>query len=66
MRFIMSRECAVCGKVANKANKISFSHKASVHRQVPNLQTITAVVDGKVQKIRVCTSCIKANKVQKV
>ena len=47
----MSRECAVCGKTANKANKISFSHKASVHRQVPNLQTVTAVIDGKVQKV---------------
>ena len=29
-------------------------------------QTVTAMVDGKVQTIKVCTSCIKANKVQKV
>ncbi len=62
----MSRECAICGKTANKANKISFSHKANVHRQVPNLQTVKAVIDGKVQSVKVCTSCIKANKVQKV
>lgn len=62
----MSRECAICGKIANKANKVSFSHKANVHRQVPNLQTVTAVIDGKVKKIKVCTSCIKANKIQKV
>ncbi len=62
----MSRECAICGKTANKANKISFSHKANVHRQVPNLQTVNAVIEGKVKKVKVCTSCIKANKVQKV
>ena len=62
----MSRQCEICGKVANKANKVSFSHKANVHRQVPNLQTVTAVIDGKVQKVNVCTSCIKSNKVQKV
>lgn len=62
----MSRQCAICGKTANKANKVSFSHKANVHRQVPNLQSVTAVIDGKVQKVNVCTSCIKANKVQKV
>lgn len=62
----MSKECAICGKVANKANKISFSHKANVHRQVPNLQSVKAVVDGQVKKVKVCTSCIKANKVKKV
>ncbi|MDD3594627.1 MAG: 50S ribosomal protein L28 [Candidatus Gastranaerophilales bacterium] len=65
-RFIMSRECAICGKVANKAHKISFSHKANVHRQVPNLQPVKAVIDGQVKKVKVCTSCIKANKVKKV
>lgn len=62
----MSKECAICGKVANKANKISFSHKANVHRQTPNLQSVKAVVDGQVKKVKVCTSCIKANKVKKV
>lgn len=62
----MSKECAICGKVANKANKISFSHKANVHRQIPNLQSVKAVVDGQVKKVKVCTSCIKANKVKKV
>ena len=61
----MAKSCAICGKVANKANKISFSHKANPHRQEPNLQSINAVIDGKVQKVRVCTSCIRANKVQK-
>ncbi|MDD3437744.1 MAG: 50S ribosomal protein L28 [Candidatus Gastranaerophilales bacterium] len=62
----MSKECAICGKVANKANKISFSHKANVHRQIPNLQSVKAVVDRQGKKVKVCTSCIKANKVKKV
>ena len=35
----MSKVCQVSQKRYNKANKISFSHKANPHRQQPNLQT---------------------------
>lgn len=62
----MSRICDVCGKKPLKAHKISFSHKAHVYRQAPNLQPVKANVNGTVKKLKVCTSCIKANKVQKV
>lgn len=62
----MSRECAICGKKANKANKISFSHKANTYRQFPNLQSVKAMVNGVAKRIKVCTSCLRANKVQKV
>jgi len=61
----MSRECAVCGKTSLKANKVSFSNKHHGYHQQPNLQPMKAVLNGQVKKIRVCTSCIKANKVQK-
>ena len=61
----MSRECAVCGKRPIKANKISFSNKHNSHLQVPNLQSVKANLNGTVKRINVCTSCIKANKVQK-
>lgn len=62
----MSRECAVCGKKPIKATKLSFSHKSHVYRQVPNLQSVKANIGGSVKRVKVCTSCIKANKVQKV
>lgn len=62
----MTRFCEVCGKRPNKAHKISFSHKAHVYRQAPNLQSMKVNINGTVKRIRVCTSCIKANKVQKV
>lgn len=61
----MSRECEICGKTPLKAAKLTFSHKQNVHRQAPNLQTIKANVNGTVKKVKVCTSCLKANKVQK-
>ncbi|EKE02709.1 MAG: hypothetical protein ACD_20C00345G0002 [uncultured bacterium] len=61
----MSKQCAVCGKVPLKANKVSFSNKHHRYRQEPNLQPMRANINGSVKKITVCTSCIKANKVQK-
>ncbi len=61
----MSRQCEICGKKPLKAAKRSFSNKANVYRQIPNLQSVKAVICGVVKKARVCTSCIKANKVRK-
>jgi|APHig6443718053_1056840.scaffolds.fasta_scaffold00004_109 large subunit ribosomal protein L28 len=61
----MSRQCEICGKKPLKAAKRSFSNKANVYRQIPNLQSVKAVISGVVKKARVCTSCIKANKVKK-
>lgn len=61
----MSRECAVCGKTPLKANKICFSNKHHRYRQIPNLQPVKANLNGTVKRIKVCTSCIKANKVQR-
>ena len=44
---------------------MTFSHKQIVHTQEPNLQSVKAVVNGTTKRIRVCTSCLKAGKVQK-
>lgn len=59
------RKCEVCGKTSIKAAKISFSHKQNVHRQEPNLQTVKVNQGGTVKRIDVCTSCIRAGKVQR-
>ncbi len=61
----MSKQCDICGKTPLKAKKLSFSHKHHIYRQEPNLQPMKAVINGTVKKIKVCTSCIKANKVQR-
>ena len=61
----MSKQCDVCGKKSLKAAKISFSHKQNVHRQEPNLQTAKVMQNGTVKRINVCTSCIRAGKVQR-
>lgn len=62
----MSRECEICGKKPLKSAKLSFSHKQHVHRQAPNLQTIKRVKpNGQVERIRICTSCLKKGEYQK-
>lgn len=61
----MSNKCEVCGKAPLKANKVSFSNKHHTYRQMPNLQVVKAEVNGSVKKVKVCTSCIRANKVKK-
>jgi len=61
----MSKKCDVCGKAPIKAAKLTFSHKQIVHRQLPNLQSVKVCVNGTVKRINVCTSCLRAGKVQR-
>lgn len=61
----MSVECAICGKKPLKAAKLSFSHKQNVYRQSPNLQSVKVIENGTVKRIKVCTSCLRAGKVQR-
>ncbi|MBR3889397.1 50S ribosomal protein L28 [bacterium] len=61
----MSKQCEICGKTPLKAAKLTFSHKQIVKRQSPNLQTVKAEINGTVKKVKVCTSCLRAGKVQK-
>ena len=59
----MSRQCEICGKKPLKAASLTFSHKQNVKRQAPNLQSVKVNINGTVKTIKVCTSCIKAGKV---
>ena len=61
----MSIECAICGKKQLKAAKLSFSHKHHVYRQSPNLQSVKINDNGTVRRVKVCTSCLRAGKVQR-
>ena len=72
----MARECFVCGKKPVSGRSISRRGMAkskggvgqrvtgsTLRRFLPNLQTVTAVVDGKNKKIKACSKCIKAGKI---
>ena len=61
----MAYRCSICGKGANAANNVSHSNRKSRKWQRPNLQSVRAVVDGKVMRIRVCTRYIRSGRVTK-
>ena len=62
----MSRVCDICGKRAQTGNHRSHALNATKRKFYPNLQKIKAEIDGKVKSVKVCTSCLKGNKVKKV
>ena len=62
----MSKVCEVCGKAPVVGNNISHAHNVSKRRFLPNVQVVNALVDGRKQKLKVCTKCLKAGKVTKV
>jgi large subunit ribosomal protein L28 len=44
---------------------VSHSHRRTKRRWNPNIQRVRASVKGSTKRLNVCTSCIKAGKVQK-
>jgi large subunit ribosomal protein L28 len=62
---VMAAVCEVCGKKPSFGMSISHSHVRSKRRWNPNIQRIRAIVNGSPRRLHVCTSCIKAGKVQK-
>lgn len=61
----MAKRCEVCGKGPMSGNNVSHAHNTTRRRFLPNLQSIRAVIDGQVRKVRVCTRCMRSGKVQK-
>ncbi|MDR1412550.1 MAG: 50S ribosomal protein L28 [Actinomycetes bacterium] len=62
----MSRICAICGKTPSAGRNVSHSHRVTNRTFVPNVQKVTAKIDGKVKRVNVCTKCMKAGKVERV
>jgi large subunit ribosomal protein L28 len=57
--------CDVCAKGPSFGHSISHSHVRTKRRWNPNIQRVRAVVAGTPKRLNVCTSCLKAGKVQR-
>ena len=44
---------------------ISHAHNVTPRRFEPNLQRVRALVNGGIRRLRVCTRCLRSNKVVK-
>lgn len=62
----MSTKCTICGKAPQSGNTISHSHRTTRRRWMPNLQKVKVAVNGSAKRVRVCTGCIRAGKIQKI
>ena len=61
----MASVCEICGKKPQFGMRLSHSHRRTKRRWNPNVQRVRAMVDGAPKRVHVCTSCLKAGKVQK-
>jgi large subunit ribosomal protein L28 len=61
----MARVCEVCCKKPVYGHNVSHAHNITNRRWNPNLQSVRAVVEGKVKRMKVCASCIKQGRVKK-
>jgi large subunit ribosomal protein L28 len=62
----MSRVCEICGKRPLKGYNVSHAHNRTKKISFPNLQKVRVLQSGgAVKRIKVCTRCIRSNRIQK-
>ena len=61
----MAQHCHFCGKTPMSGHRVSHAHNVTSRRFEPNLQKVRALVNGGIRRLRVCTRCLRSNKVVK-
>ena len=61
----MAKSCEICGKKPVVGRIVSHAHNVRARRFEPNLQRVRALINGGIRRIRVCTRCLRSNKVVK-
>ena len=62
----MAKACEICGKKPVYGRSVSHAHNVSARRFEPNLQRVRVLVNGGIRRLRVCTRCIRSNRITKV
>jgi large subunit ribosomal protein L28 len=61
----MAKQCEICGKTTVFGRNVSHAHNVTSRTWEPNLQTVRALINGGVRRIRVCTRCLRSGKIVK-
>ncbi len=61
----MAKRCEICGKGPVVGRTISHAHNVRPRRFEPNLQRVRVRVNGGTRRMRVCTRCIRSNRITK-
>ena len=64
-KVVVAKVCQVCGKRPSTGHNVSNSYRHTKRRWLPNLQRVRTATSKGNKRMRVCTSCIKAGKIQK-
>ena len=62
---ISRNRCYVCTKGVVFGNNVSHANNKTRRTWKPNLQVVRGVSEGKTIKVKVCTRCLAAGKVQR-
>jgi large subunit ribosomal protein L28 len=52
-------KCDVCGKSPQFGNSVSHSKRHTLRRWEPNIHPARVMFNGKLQKMNVCTRCLR-------
>ncbi|MGH7231132.1 MAG: 50S ribosomal protein L28 [Nitrospiraceae bacterium] len=61
----MAYTCDLCSKRRQAGHNVSHANNKTKRVFHPNLQTVRAMIDGAVKRIRVCTRCLRSGLVKK-
>ena len=61
----MTKVCEICSKGRMAGNNVSHAHNKTKTTWQVNLQSVKALIDGRVKRIKVCTRCIRSGLVTK-
>lgn len=62
---MIRNRCYVCDKGVSFGNNVSHANNKTRRVWKPNLQVARIQADGKIIKIKVCTRCLAAGKIQR-
>jgi len=63
---VVASTCEICAKGPSFGKSVSHSHRRTSRRWNPNIQSVRTVIKGTPTRVNVCTSCLKAGKVQQI
>lgn len=58
-------KCAICEKAAHFGIKVSHSHRRSNKMWKANVKSVKVKVNGRTQRMYVCTSCLRSGLVER-
>ncbi len=61
----MARTCEICGKSPAVGQNVSHANNKTKRVVFPNLQTVRAQTPQGNRRVRVCTRCLRSNRITK-